>query len=346
MEEKPTGAEEKQNTSEVESEPSHFTTPPRWKEKLKLHKWRILGGILGVLVFAGAVFGAYKLGTRQAQPIPTPAPTLVVTPTPDPTADWQTYKSEILSFEIKHPPYYAPTESISEKNQGTASFYVDEICNQNYPSFYVNYNNRVLIQEELVSSEPIVVNSIQTNLDINELPNDDHCIMIGKAKVGDRLRASVFFSVEGNEWQIGAIVRKNYLEADLNTFNLMLSTFRFLEEDEAESFESRKASLLSTVNAYLKALIVDKDWGKAKNYLTSAAYDFYKDVDGPTQYVIYEILNEFHSTEEEISFYNQQEPIFDVKFYKQNDPIGTRVSIKFLQEDGQWKTDAWFMKEY
>lgn len=53
---------ETQNTSEVAPEPSHFTTPPRWSEKLKLHKWKILGGVLGIFVLAGAVFGAYKLG--------------------------------------------------------------------------------------------------------------------------------------------------------------------------------------------------------------------------------------------------------------------------------------------
>lgn len=43
-------------------------------EKLRLHKLKILAGILGILIFAGAVFGAYKLGQKQAQPTPQPSP--------------------------------------------------------------------------------------------------------------------------------------------------------------------------------------------------------------------------------------------------------------------------------
>jgi hypothetical protein len=45
--------------------------PPRWRE----NKFKILGGALGVLVFAGAVFGAYKLGQKQIYPEPVEGPT-------------------------------------------------------------------------------------------------------------------------------------------------------------------------------------------------------------------------------------------------------------------------------
>jgi len=70
-------------------------------DKLKLQKKKILIGILGVLVFAGAVFGAYQLGQRQLYPEPAegPTPEVVATPTPDPTANWRTYKNNELSFQ-------------------------------------------------------------------------------------------------------------------------------------------------------------------------------------------------------------------------------------------------------
>ena len=74
-------------------------------EKLKLHKFKILGGVLGVLIFAGVVFGAYKIGQRQIQPVPqpTPIPIAVATPTPDPTANRKTYTSDDIGFSIKYP---------------------------------------------------------------------------------------------------------------------------------------------------------------------------------------------------------------------------------------------------
>jgi len=80
-------------------------------EKMKIHKLKILVGILGVFVFVGAVFGAYKFGQRQVQPSG-----LVATPTPLPsesanlaenegdlTANWKTYTNNGHSFAFRYP---------------------------------------------------------------------------------------------------------------------------------------------------------------------------------------------------------------------------------------------------
>lgn len=106
-------------------------------DKLKIHKIKILAVFLGVLVFAGAVFGAYKFGRRQIQPGPQPTPTPGVTcgpcsqlmpPHPDfckdgtiipgekdecgcqmppkcqrSTANWKTCTNKNYSFSIKYP---------------------------------------------------------------------------------------------------------------------------------------------------------------------------------------------------------------------------------------------------
>ncbi len=79
--------------------------PPNLLDKIKTHKFKILGGVLGVLVFVGAVFGAYKLGQRQVWvgPQPTPTPIVVATPTPDLTANWKTYKNEEAGISFKYP---------------------------------------------------------------------------------------------------------------------------------------------------------------------------------------------------------------------------------------------------
>jgi len=51
-------------------------------EKLKIHKFKILIGVLGVVIFIGAVFGAYKFGQKQFQlgPVPTTTPTPTIFP--------------------------------------------------------------------------------------------------------------------------------------------------------------------------------------------------------------------------------------------------------------------------
>lgn len=99
-------------------------------DKIKIHKFKILGGILGFFVAAGLVFAGYEIGRKQVQltpisiptVIPTPiskftptpkiSPTSVIpatpelTPTPDPTADWKTYTNARYGYEIKYPPDY------------------------------------------------------------------------------------------------------------------------------------------------------------------------------------------------------------------------------------------------
>jgi len=112
---------------EVKTEPEEIVEEqPKdgFLEKLKTHKFKILGGILGILVFAGAVFGAYKLGQRQISPQPAPTPTsvVVVTPTPDITANWETYIDTVYNYSIKYPPdwYHRPTPT--EGFGGVATF--------------------------------------------------------------------------------------------------------------------------------------------------------------------------------------------------------------------------------
>ncbi|PIS13781.1 hypothetical protein COT65_02365 [Candidatus Shapirobacteria bacterium CG09_land_8_20_14_0_10_47_13] len=48
-------------------------------DRLKTHKFKILGGLLGILVFAGAIFGAYRFGQKQVQPGPQLTPTPAIT---------------------------------------------------------------------------------------------------------------------------------------------------------------------------------------------------------------------------------------------------------------------------
>ncbi len=92
-------------------------------EKIKTHKFKILAGVLGILVLVGAAFGAYKFSQKQGQPTPQPTlspaitplltPTVepTSTPTPEPTADWKTHTDTECGFSIKHPEELTVDES-------------------------------------------------------------------------------------------------------------------------------------------------------------------------------------------------------------------------------------------
>lgn len=95
---------------EIEANPEETTNEKSKRsflERLKIHKFKILGGILGVFIFAGAVFGAYKLGQRQIQLIPksTPSREKVFCQEPRP---------EVCTMEcITNPPYICGSDGKS-----------------------------------------------------------------------------------------------------------------------------------------------------------------------------------------------------------------------------------------
>lgn len=112
---------------DLKTQPEETVREPEIKflDKIKIHKWKILGGVLGVFVFAGGVFGAYKLGQRQVYPefVEGPTPTPVATPTPDATADWRTYTNPVGKYSLKIPQIY----NIKEMEGGGFSSGMDEV---------------------------------------------------------------------------------------------------------------------------------------------------------------------------------------------------------------------------
>jgi len=143
--------------------------PPSFWDKLKIHKIKILGGVFGLLFFVGAVFGAYRVGQRQALPEsaeePTPTPAVVTTPTPEPTvtevsrlsptpitiekipyqpiASWQIYTDSQAKFSVQYPKTY----KLSSSTPGTSVNFLScvddpqrgEICMAGY-SIGISYD--------------------------------------------------------------------------------------------------------------------------------------------------------------------------------------------------------------
>ena len=214
---------------------------PSLLDKIKIHKFKILGGVLGVLVFIGAVFGAYKLGQRQVQP-----PGLVVTPTPlpseapakegDPTADWKTYTDQNDNYSIKYPPAWSvtPSQFFSQTGitkaarlEGEGLEVLINVFKDKPAESDLSYWISSLVDEtgkrNVFWEKEIVVNGIKS---IQQ--------EISSAPLGRSVRVYVPRSstavFEFTAWPVGDNDPSKPIDLNrLNSFNLILSTFKFLE---------------------------------------------------------------------------------------------------------------------
>jgi len=218
--------EEKETAQLPVSEQEIQIQPPSPLDKLKIHKFKILGGVLGILILAGAVFGAYKFGQRQVQPSPqpTPAPGVVATPTPDPTANWETYMNTTLGYSVKYPSGW------EVKILKNAVSIVDpcgkQVCDSVWISNTVDQNDPAF--KEAKQKRSVKVRELETYQTVR--PSSD-----GLATL------KYFYFEKDEEWWLIQFTQTN--EKAGITFNLMLSTFRFL--GEAEGWETYTSSQYS-----------------------------------------------------------------------------------------------------
>lgn len=236
--------------SEVEGE---AMTPPRWREKLGLHKFKILGGVLGILVFAGGVFGAYRLGQRQVQPTPQPSPIVSPSPTPDITANWKTYTNTKYGYSIQYPDDWAI-------NRGPGNLSDAELSKQRDVDFYsleatppgtamIIYTNELHPTGEKANCQTLndCIGKVSQGFPGGEIPSGEtqNTTFLGEpavVKIYDRTTESyiqtnynLFFMKNGDFYHLHFYSPKENYNQNKGTFDLMLSTFRFLEEsDEAQ----------------------------------------------------------------------------------------------------------------
>ncbi|PJE67671.1 hypothetical protein COU95_01115 [Candidatus Shapirobacteria bacterium CG10_big_fil_rev_8_21_14_0_10_40_9] len=212
-------------------------------EKLRIHKGKILGGVLGIFVFAGAVFGAYKFGQRQVQPgpWPTPTPKAVATPTPDETANWKTYTNTKYGYSIKYPPDFEIKEAEIANTPliGGVSILDPKARDEKIAPKYRLLFGISLYRTENEAIEEIYKEPLSQYLGQKEFANIGTIAWVeldGKRAVRttgsstggffDRVEAinkEIKFNIEETAFT------EEEREANKQTLNLMLSTFRFLE---------------------------------------------------------------------------------------------------------------------
>lgn len=248
----------------VDQPEPELPTPSFW-EKIKINKFKILAGVLGIFVFAGAVFGAYKLGTRQAQPTPQPTPTPLPSETlveeGDPTANWKTYTNTKYRYSFKYPldtQMGEPSEKSGKPSTEWQALYL------RLPFLYIEVishdkDRDLSISDYAAGSPPLLVprtNEVETSLagceafqfDFLESRADGtgtfvpiRTIFVGYQDevlefwVRPLLEEGDVMCVESDDGvnpSFQAVITDyDFLKRDYETFNLMLSTFRFLEEE-------------------------------------------------------------------------------------------------------------------
>jgi len=187
-------------------------------DKLKIYKFKILGGILGAFVLAGAVFGVYKFRQRQVQLTPQLTPTAIPSPSPDLTADWKGYMNFSLGISFKYPENWNVelVESTLHINPQEGSFTIvaysiDDQTLRATKETYVTTDTQTVIQRRIDHTEYDIT---EYTLTFKGVPGAGRSTIIDIVEYKD----GAFL------WQLSDLQFKEI-------FNLILSTFRFLEDE-------------------------------------------------------------------------------------------------------------------
>jgi len=209
---------------------------PSLMDKLKIHKFKVLAGVLAVLVFIGVAFGTYKLDQKQIlpSPQPTPTPTIEATPTSDPTADWKTYTNPWFNFELKYPPDWGIEYGPEPDNEWVSITAVDFRA----PGTIISHGD--LRGEDVVisvsrSKERALFDIVQEQAKLEDLKAVTYELngikgYLIKRNLPHWVWSEFFFEKNYLIFEIAYAAWWSVDSTDLGTIDLILSTFKFLEE--------------------------------------------------------------------------------------------------------------------
>lgn len=241
-----------EETPELPVSPPEVQVEPSFFDKLKIHRFRILSGVLVSLVFGSVVFGAYKLGQGQVQPTPQPTPTPIATPTPAPTADWKTYTNTEYGYSVRYPNDWQTFEVKEGPETGIRVDFAESesFSGRKYWSWIkVNDNSDGLSVKQWVngfssqySDQPEVMAGITREKE--KIADVEAERVVGLPGMTETV--SVFIPKEKIIYEI--VLQKGVKtlsDEAKQTFNLMLSTFKFLGEESCVDTDTGESMTLS-----------------------------------------------------------------------------------------------------
>jgi len=246
---------------------------PSLLDKFKAQKKKIfigLGSFLGVLMLAGVVFGVYKLGQRQVSPPPAGGPTPtpeVATPTPDPTTNWQTYTDEEYKYSLKYPtgPEFQQTKCGNDfifNIRGDSSY--DEIsCDGRDAYFSIELRaekGEIFSEEEYPKTTPIIKVSAEDFVISGAEGKKFTLVRVVPAPVPDKSYEILFYK-NGIRYRIIFIA---FNHEDI--FNLILSTFKFLGEENCVKTDTGESMTLTEAKEIALASKCVEEGGLKETY--------------------------------------------------------------------------------
>ena len=207
---------------------AHISTspPPPTGGPPKFPLFPILAGIILMIIVAT---GAFLLGKSQNPPSTSnPQPTTYnlppsPSPTPDPTADWKIYTNTEYRFSVKHPPKLSFVEQKSDTSLLQINF--APLKDESSPYFSIQVKKPDKPENIIQNIKAQIVGHITDKITSQQL--DPH---------GFSGLQYDYTTLEGKQ-RSTVIITNNYyfyvIEADTNSIDQILSTFKFLDKSNS-----------------------------------------------------------------------------------------------------------------
>jgi len=188
----------------------------------------ILLAILGLAIAGGLICVGYRLGQKQAKPGPISTPAAVATPALDSTANWQEARAEMADgtqVSFRHPMEWSDELVYCQNLQQQPD--VPPGCVK------TDFLSRESAQDVAtgIFGETLTINTYKVIKDVNISP--EYFGPIYTALFFDK-QDEPFFGLVA---YIGAETEEERANSLIKTLDLILSTFRFLEEENQETSE-------------------------------------------------------------------------------------------------------------
>jgi len=230
--------------------PIQHTSPTKLPAKV------LLFAVL-ILAIAGTGFVLGKYSSRIASPTPpakvSPRPTIFPTPISDTTTNWRTYKNDKYSYSIKYPNNWSVTRDESNQPAFKSLVQLTSGALTTLPNFVIQVSTKSYSQLLTSSMKSFQMTDLISTMRSDTLTgagNSDYFV-------------DIVFQNSGNVFNIQANFTNPPNQGELQQFDQILSTFKFIDQTQSPGTETWKSYTNPTYGFSFK---YPSTWS-AENYL-------------------------------------------------------------------------------